>query len=117
LEFCLRLPHVTVGGEIQVSLLITCSAYDLRAGIDDGLAEFGIKANIAVSKTISTPSIIENSISIILFIIFCHSVLHNLKSFLAVIKEEAFSDYYTGLYEVRDFKCSVTNNRHDYYNN
>ena len=30
------------------SLLIILSAYDLRAGIDDGLTEFGVKANIFI---------------------------------------------------------------------
>lgn len=39
------------------SLLIILSAYDLRAGIDDGLTEFGVKANIDVRITIRAPPI------------------------------------------------------------
>ena len=39
------------------SLLIRASAYDLRYGTDDGFAEFGVKANIAVRITIRRPPI------------------------------------------------------------
>jgi hypothetical protein len=39
-------------------LLIKLRAYDLRAGIDEGFAEFGVKANIAVRITIRPPPII-----------------------------------------------------------
>jgi hypothetical protein len=34
------------------------SAYDLRAGIDEGFAEFGVKANIAVSTIRPLPIIV-----------------------------------------------------------
>jgi hypothetical protein len=57
----------------------------LRAGIDDGLAEFGVKAKSAVSKTIRAPPMTE--IIIILFIMFRYRLLHILKSFSAAIKE------------------------------
>jgi hypothetical protein len=49
-------------------LLIILSAYDFRAGIDDGFAEFGVNANIAVRITIRTPPImvINNALCILL---------------------------------------------------
>jgi len=47
--------------------LITSSAYALRAGIDDGLAEFGVNEKIEVRMTISAPTIMV--INIPLFIV------------------------------------------------
>jgi len=60
--------------------LITCSAYALRAGIDDGLAEFGVNEKIEVSMTICTPPIMV--INIHLFIVSnSDQTSTNLKSF------------------------------------
>jgi hypothetical protein len=58
--------------------LITHIAYTLRAGTDDGLAEFGVNENIEVRITISAPPIMV--INIPLFIL-CYRSLRNLKSF------------------------------------